>query len=175
MPNGRGEHHGDAMGVGGLDDFVVAHRAARLDHSGGAGLDGNQQTVREREKRRRKRPPIPWSPAPRGRPPAQHPQPCARRCAPSRRGSSVRRRYRPSRNGSHRRSYSTSHASPPGRQTLGRAIPCCSAPSSSQVSTPSHRRRRCHGIAPRSNALLTNDNVQCTLYRLYSTYCTICY
>ena len=33
------EHHGDAMVVGGLDDFVVADRAAGLDHGGGAGFD----------------------------------------------------------------------------------------------------------------------------------------
>src|SRR5690606_4666516 len=33
MPD-AGEHHGDAVGVGGGDDFVVAHRAAGLDDGG---------------------------------------------------------------------------------------------------------------------------------------------
>src|SRR5215475_14355921 len=44
-----GEHHGDAVVVGGLDHLVVAHRAARLDHRGGAGLDSHQEAVREWE------------------------------------------------------------------------------------------------------------------------------
>ena len=38
MPH-AGEHHGDAVIVGGLDDFIVTYRTARLDHGGGAGLD----------------------------------------------------------------------------------------------------------------------------------------
>ncbi len=37
-----GEHHGDAVFVGRLDHLVVAHRAAGLDHRGGAGLDRDQ-------------------------------------------------------------------------------------------------------------------------------------
>ena len=37
--------------VGGLDHLVVAHRAAGLDHRGGAGLDRDQQAVGEREER----------------------------------------------------------------------------------------------------------------------------
>ena len=41
MPD-AGEHHGDAVIVGGLDDFVVAHRTAGLDHRGGAGFDRDQ-------------------------------------------------------------------------------------------------------------------------------------
>jgi hypothetical protein len=44
MP-GTGEHHGDAVIVGCLDDFVVAHRAARLNYSGRAGLDRHQKPV----------------------------------------------------------------------------------------------------------------------------------
>jgi len=36
MPD-AGEHHGDAVLVGGLDHLVVAHRSAGLDHRGGAG------------------------------------------------------------------------------------------------------------------------------------------
>ena len=38
MPH-AGEHHGDAVVVGGLDHFVVADRSAGLDHGGGAGFD----------------------------------------------------------------------------------------------------------------------------------------
>jgi hypothetical protein len=34
-----GHYHGDAGGVGRCDDFVVTHRAARLDDGGGAGRD----------------------------------------------------------------------------------------------------------------------------------------
>ena len=33
-----GEDHCNAAFVGGGDHFVVAHRAARLDHAGGAGI-----------------------------------------------------------------------------------------------------------------------------------------
>jgi hypothetical protein len=36
--------------VGGLDHFIVLHRAAGLDHRGGAGLDRDQETVGERKK-----------------------------------------------------------------------------------------------------------------------------
>src|SRR3972149_1941818 len=36
MPH-AGKHHGDAMLVGGVDDFLVAHRAARLGHGGHDG------------------------------------------------------------------------------------------------------------------------------------------
>ena len=50
MPH-AGEHHGDAGIVGGLDDFLVADRAAGLDHGGGAGFDRDQQSVGEREER----------------------------------------------------------------------------------------------------------------------------
>src|SRR5436190_4141923 len=50
MPD-AGEHHGDAVIVGGLDDFVVAHRTAGLDHRGGAGFDRNQQAIGERQER----------------------------------------------------------------------------------------------------------------------------
>jgi hypothetical protein len=49
-----GEHHGNARVVGGLDHFVVAHRATGLDHRGGAGLDRDQQAVRKREERIRR-------------------------------------------------------------------------------------------------------------------------
>ena len=44
-----GEHHGEAGGVRGLDDLVVAHRAAGLDHRRGAGLGGSEEAVGERE------------------------------------------------------------------------------------------------------------------------------
>ena len=37
--------------VGGLDHFLVAHRAAGLDHGRGAGLGGREQAVGEREER----------------------------------------------------------------------------------------------------------------------------
>ena len=37
-----GEHHRDVVLVGGLDHLVVAHRAAGLDHRGGAGFDRHQ-------------------------------------------------------------------------------------------------------------------------------------
>jgi len=39
MPHAR-KDHGDAMLVGGGDNFLVAHGAARLDDGGSAGLDG---------------------------------------------------------------------------------------------------------------------------------------
>ena len=38
-----GEQHGDAGGVGGGDDLLVAHAAARLDGGGGAGVDGGSR------------------------------------------------------------------------------------------------------------------------------------
>ena len=41
MPH-AGEHHRHAVLVGGGDHLVVAHRAAGLDHRGGAGLDRDQ-------------------------------------------------------------------------------------------------------------------------------------
>ena len=44
-----GEHHGEAGLVGGLDHLVVAHRAAGLDHRGGAGLRRGEEPVREGE------------------------------------------------------------------------------------------------------------------------------
>ncbi len=37
------------MVVGGLDHLVVAHRAAGLDHRGGAGFDRHQQAIGEGE------------------------------------------------------------------------------------------------------------------------------
>jgi len=42
-----GEDHGEAGGVGGGDDFVVAQRAAGLDHGSRAGLRDHLQTVGE--------------------------------------------------------------------------------------------------------------------------------
>ena len=90
-----GEHHGEAVVVGGGDDLVVAHGAAGLDHGGGAGLGGRQQAVGEGEEgvgrhhralgqrlRQRRRP---W----------RRPALPARRCGRCRRGSSGRRRCRP--------------------------------------------------------------------------------
>src|SRR5260370_507665 len=50
MPD-AGEHHGDAVIVGGLDDFIVAHRTAGLDHRGGAGFDRDQKSIGERKER----------------------------------------------------------------------------------------------------------------------------
>src|SRR5205085_10566534 len=41
MPR-AGEHHGNAVLVGGLDHLVVAHGAAGLNDSSGAGLDAGQ-------------------------------------------------------------------------------------------------------------------------------------
>ena len=53
MPD-AGEHHGDAVLVGGGDHLVVAHRAARLDDRRRAGLDRRQQPVGEGEERVRR-------------------------------------------------------------------------------------------------------------------------
>ena len=106
MPR-AGEHHGDVVLVGGGDHLVVVHRAAGLDHRGGAGLDRDQQAVGEREERvggdhralgQRRR---------RASAPSRRPRPCARRCAPHRRGSSGRRRCRRWRGPWHRRWCST--------------------------------------------------------------------
>ena len=43
------EHHGYAALVGGIDHFLVAHRAAGLDHTGGARIDHHIEAVAERE------------------------------------------------------------------------------------------------------------------------------
>ena len=48
---GAGEHHGDPALVGRVDHFLVAHRAARLDDAGGAGVADHVQAVAEREER----------------------------------------------------------------------------------------------------------------------------
>ena len=48
MPD-AGEDHGDAVIVRGLDDVVVAHRTARLNHRRRAGLDCHEKSVREWE------------------------------------------------------------------------------------------------------------------------------
>ena len=53
MPD-AGEHHGDAVLVGRLDDVLVAHRAARLNDRGGAGLDAGEHPVGEWEERVRR-------------------------------------------------------------------------------------------------------------------------
>ena len=45
------EHHADAGRVGGFDDLVVAHRAARLDDRGDARVDRELRAVGEREER----------------------------------------------------------------------------------------------------------------------------
>ena len=52
-----GEQHRQPGLVGGGDDFVVADRAAGLDHRRGAGLDRRQQARRRTGRRRRTRPP----------------------------------------------------------------------------------------------------------------------
>ena len=44
-----GEHHGNTVLVGGIDDFLVAHRAARLDHGGDADLGRLVEAVAERK------------------------------------------------------------------------------------------------------------------------------
>src|SRR3546814_5944356 len=43
-----GEDHGEAVLVGGGDYLVVADRAARLDHGGGAGLDRGERSEERR-------------------------------------------------------------------------------------------------------------------------------
>ena len=45
----RGKHHGDAVFIGGLDHFIVAHAAAGLDHGGRALVDDDVEPVAERE------------------------------------------------------------------------------------------------------------------------------
>ena len=45
-----GEDHGDALFVGGRDDFRVAHRAAGLDHRGGAGFASTSRPSRNGKK-----------------------------------------------------------------------------------------------------------------------------
>src|SRR5213079_395555 len=42
------QHHHAAL-VGGVDHFLVAHRSARLDHAGRAGVDHHVEPVAERE------------------------------------------------------------------------------------------------------------------------------
>src|SRR5690554_1487355 len=44
-----GEDHGNAVFVGGIDDFLVAHGAAGLDNGGNAGFSRSVDTVPERE------------------------------------------------------------------------------------------------------------------------------
>ena len=46
-----GEHHRDAVFIGGRDDFVIALAAARLDHCANAVLGGDVEPVAEREER----------------------------------------------------------------------------------------------------------------------------
>ena len=46
----RKDHH-DATFVGRSDHFVVANRAARLDHAGGPLVNDDVKTVAEREER----------------------------------------------------------------------------------------------------------------------------
>ncbi len=48
---GSGEHHGEAFAIGGVDHFLVAHRAAGLDHRRGARRRGGEKAVGEREER----------------------------------------------------------------------------------------------------------------------------
>ena len=45
-----GEHHGHAALVGGVDHFLVAHRAAGLDHAGRARVHHHVEAVAEGEK-----------------------------------------------------------------------------------------------------------------------------
>lgn len=44
-----GEDHGDSCGIGGGDDFFIAHGAAGLDAGGDAGIDGGLQAIGEGE------------------------------------------------------------------------------------------------------------------------------
>ena len=121
MPH-AGEHHGDAVRVGGGDHVVVAHRAARLDDRRGAGLDGRQQAVGEGEEGVGGDDRALGQAARRGRRPRRRRAPCARRCARSRRGSSGRRRCRRSRRPWRRRWRSTSRAWRRGRRSAGRRV-----------------------------------------------------
>jgi hypothetical protein len=45
-----GEDHGDAMGIGRRDYFIITHRATRLNDRRRSRLDGNEQPVSEWEK-----------------------------------------------------------------------------------------------------------------------------
>src|SRR5690554_5057787 len=46
-----GEDHGDAVLVGGVDDFLVTHGTAGLNHGGNTGFGGGINTIAEREER----------------------------------------------------------------------------------------------------------------------------
>jgi hypothetical protein len=46
---GAGKDHGQAMFVGGGDDFLVAHRTARLDDRFGTGRGQHVDAIAERE------------------------------------------------------------------------------------------------------------------------------
>jgi hypothetical protein len=59
-----GQHHGDAGGVGRCNDFVITHRAARLDHRRGARRDQSLKAIGEWEKRIRGNKPNPGVSAP---------------------------------------------------------------------------------------------------------------
>ena len=118
-----GERHGDAPFVGGGDHLLVAHRAARLDHRGGARLDRRRARRRRRGRRRRTRPPSPSQGSRASPPPSPLRRPSSPRCGLNRPGSSARRRCRPSRRPWRRRWRSTSHAWRRGRRRSDRAIP----------------------------------------------------
>ena len=45
-----GKHHGDTMFVCGIDNFLITHRAARLNDRGDARLCGSIYTIAEGEK-----------------------------------------------------------------------------------------------------------------------------
>lgn len=45
------EHHNQVMLVGSIDNFLVLHRATRLNNSNDAGLSSGFNAVREREER----------------------------------------------------------------------------------------------------------------------------
>jgi hypothetical protein len=44
-----GQHHRDVVLVGGVDDFLVAHRTARMNHRGDAGRSRRIDAVAERK------------------------------------------------------------------------------------------------------------------------------
>ncbi len=108
-----GRDHGDAGLVGGRDHLGVAHRAARLDDGGGAGLDDLLDPVLEREE----------GVGADRRSPSRRAPPSSRRSSPTRPGSSGRRRWRRSGRPSRTRWRSTSRASRPSRRRAGPSTP----------------------------------------------------
>ena len=146
-----GHYHRDAVVVGGLDDFVVAHRAARLNDSGGAGFDRDRRPSANGKKASEATtdPLVAGS----ARPAALAASSALRAAiARSRCGSSGRRRCRRSPNPWRKRWCSTSHAWRLGRQSADRAVRRWSAPAWSQVGAPSLRPPRGRAVAAGGHA-----------------------